>query len=257
MSRYTTGGRRRFAPLVLALLALTAIARSAAAIDDREFECLITPHQLVEVGSPVIGVLDAVDVERGDSVRAGQVLARLRSGAERAAVELARTRAEFEERRVARNEDLDHDELISEHDRDEMVTQALVSRLELTEATERLEMRTIRSPLNGVIVERFHSPGELVRETPILTLAQIDPLNIEVVLPVEHFGAVTVGSIAEVTPQAPVGGVHRATAVIVDRVIDAATSTFGVRLELPNPGGALPAGLQCRLRFLAAETGDD
>jgi multidrug efflux pump subunit AcrA (membrane-fusion protein) len=33
----------------------------------------------------------------------------------------------------------------------------------------------------------------------------------------------------------------------VDRVIDAATNTFRVRLELPNPGGVLPAGLRCKV----------
>ena len=39
------------------------------------------------------------------------------------------------------------------------------------------------------------------------------------------------------------------TAVVktVDRVIDAASNTFRVRLELPNPNGALPAGLRCKV----------
>ncbi|MFN0162035.1 MAG: hypothetical protein ACKVQQ_12450, partial [Burkholderiales bacterium] len=33
----------------------------------------------------------------------------------------------------------------------------------------------------------------------------------------------------------------------VDRVIDAASSTFRVRLELPNPDAKLPAGLRCKV----------
>jgi hypothetical protein len=37
---------------------------------------------------------------------------------------------------------------------------------------------------------------------------------------------------------------------VVDRVVDAASSTFGVRLELANPDYRLPAGLKCRVRFL-------
>ena len=40
---------------------------------------------------------------------------------------------------------------------------------------------------------------------------------------------------------------HVAVVKTVDRVIDAATNTFRVRLELPNPGGALPAGLRCKV----------
>jgi multidrug efflux pump subunit AcrA (membrane-fusion protein) len=38
-------------------------------------------------------------------------------------------------------------------------------------------------------------------------------------------------------------------AAIVDRVVDAASGTFGIRLEIPNPGNRIPAGLKCKVRF--------
>ena len=243
-ARVRGGGVRRCSLLLVALLG----APAALAQEDGH-ECLITPSRVAAVGSSASGVLEAVEVERGDRVRAGQVIARLRSGVERAAVDLAKARAEFEQRRVARNEDLGHDELISEHDRDEMLTQSLVASLELAEANELLELRTIRSPLTGVVVERSRSPGELVQEAPIATVAQIDPLNVEVVLPVALFGSIAVGDTAQVSPAEPVGGDFAAKVVIVDQVIDAASATFGVRLELPNRDFDLPAGLQCRVRF--------
>jgi RND family efflux transporter MFP subunit len=229
--------------LVLLGAGVTAAAQEAG------HECLITPSLVVAVGSAVGGVLETVEVERGDRVRAGQVIARLRSGVERAAVDLAKARAEFEQRRVARNADLDQDELISEHERDEMRTQSVIAGLELAEANELLEMRTIRSPLNGVVVERSGSPGELIQESAIATVAQIDPLNVEVVLPVALFGEIAVGDVAQVVLAAPVGGAYAAKVVIVDRVIDAASGTFGVRLALPNRESKLPAGLQCRVLF--------
>jgi RND family efflux transporter MFP subunit len=231
------------------LVAACSCAATVVTAQEAAHECLITPHIVVAVGSPVAGVLESVEIERGDRVRAGQVIARLRSGVERAAVDLAKARAEFEQRRVARNEDLDQDELISAHDRDEMLTQSVIAEIQLAEANELLEMRTIRSPLDGVVVERSHSPGELIQEAPIATIAQIDPLNVEVVLPVALFGSVAVGDVAEVVPAEPIGGTHSAKVVIVDRVVDAASATFGVRLELPNRSAALPAGVQCRVRF--------
>ena len=231
------------------VVAACSCAAWAASAQDAGHECLITPHIVVAVGSPVAGVLETVEIERGDRVRAGQVIARLRSGVERAAVDLAKARAEFEQRRVARNEDLDQDELISAHERDEMLTQSVIAGIQLAEANELLEMRTFRSPLDGVVVERSHAPGELIQESPIATIAQIDPLNVEVVLPVALFGRVALGDVAEVLPAAPVGGTYSAKVVIVDRVIDAASGTFGVRLELPNRSAALPAGMQCRVRF--------
>jgi multidrug efflux pump subunit AcrA (membrane-fusion protein) len=52
-----------------------------------------------------------------------------------------------------------------------------------------------------------------------------------------------------VRPEAPVSGTHPARVTVVDRVVDAASGTFGVRLQLPNPGYRLPAGLKCEIRF--------
>jgi multidrug efflux pump subunit AcrA (membrane-fusion protein) len=57
------------------------------------------------------------------------------------------------------------------------------------------------------------------------------------------------GNTAEVLPESPVGGVHPAKVTVVDRVVDAASGTFGVRLEVPNPNYRLPAGLKCKARF--------
>jgi len=44
--------------------------------------------------------------------------------------------------------------------------------------------------------------------------------------------------------------IYSAAVGIVDRVIDPASNTFGVRLELPNPDYRLPVGLKCTVRFL-------
>jgi multidrug efflux pump subunit AcrA (membrane-fusion protein) len=95
-------------------------------------------------------------------------------------------------------------------------------------------------------------PGEFATtniKDPILRLAEIDPLNVEVVLPAERFGRIKRGDRAEVVPET---GDQRypAKVTVVDRVMDGASGTFGVRLELRNPGGAIPAGAKCSVRFL-------
>ena len=125
-----------------------------------------------------------------------------------------------------------------------------LAELELKRSIEVVKRMTIRSPITGVVVERFLSQGEFIEDQPILKLAQIDPLNVEVIASVEYFGAIKVGMQAEVQPEAPVSGVYKAKVKIVDQVIDAASGTFGVRLELPNPEYRLPAGLKCRVTFL-------
>ena len=56
--------------------------------------------------------------------------------------------------------------------------------------------------------------------------------------------------LAEVEPEAPVGGRYRATVTVVDTLFDASSGTFGVRLSLPNPDLSLPGGLRCKVSFL-------
>ena len=58
--------------------------------------CLIEPESVAEVGSQVIGVIESVNVDRGDLVHKGQVLATLRADVERASVSVADSRAQAE-----------------------------------------------------------------------------------------------------------------------------------------------------------------
>jgi RND family efflux transporter MFP subunit len=260
-----------------ALLGVMLGLRTLSAMAE-ELDCLIEPHMQVELSSAVPGVLETVSVDRGDLIEKGQVLARLKDDVENATVELARARFEVDEeikakqanfafrnRKQARSEELFKQKMVSFHEQDEAKTDALVAELELSlakenkrlrelelqQAIENLQLRSLKSPIRGVVVARLLSPGESVENKPILKLAQLDPLNVEVIVPVALFGTVKPGMHAQVMPEAPVGGTYLADVKIIDRVIDAASGTFGVRLELPNPEYQLAAGLRCQVRFLS------
>ncbi len=239
----------RIAIVVLGQLDSFACVSTVMA-EDEFLERLLEPKEHVEVASQVPGILDEVLVERGDRVKKGQILARLKSRVEQAAVALATARVEFGQRKALRNEELVKKKLISTHEKDELETEIQLAQLELAEVVERLNLRTIRSPVNGVVVERLHGSGEYVgEEDAILSVARIDPINVEVVVPVERFGTIKKGTTADVRLEEPVGGMYKAKVVIVDQVIDAASGTFGVRLELPNPKLSIPVGLKCHVRF--------
>jgi len=241
---------------------------------------VIEPSLIVKVGSPVAGILETVQVERGDMVKPEQILATLQSDVEKATMELARARAEmdsfikakearyeFSLREQKRMEQLHEQALISFEALDESRTSSALARGELEESRdnkrlaemewkrsfEMVKRMTVRSPIAGVVMDRFLSAGEYVENQPILQLAQIHPLHVEVFAPVKLLGAIKVGMRADVAPEKPGGGVYRASVKIVDRVVDAASGTFGIRLELPNPQEKLPAGLKCRVTFLRAD----
>ena len=214
-------------------------------------ECLAEPAMVANVGSPIDGVLEVVAVDRGDTVRKGQVVARLQSGVEAAAVELSRARVDFGRRKMERNETLYQKQLISVQEKDEMETETRLREQELKKDVEQLKLRTIVSPFDGVVVERRLVPGDLVRadKSVVLKLAQIDPLNVEVVAPADLFGTVKVGMSGTVTFRPLLPGSFSARVAVVDRVIDAASGTFGVRLRLSNPGNRIPAGIKCSVQF--------
>jgi RND family efflux transporter MFP subunit len=251
------------------------LPRSAAA-EPVVLDGIIEPYLIVNIGSPVAGILATVDVDRGDIVTRNQVLATLQSGVERANMELARTRVEmdasvkakeaklnFNLRRQQRLEPLLEKNLIPFDEMDEARTNTDLALLELEEARENIRLAemewkranevvkrmTIYSPITGVVKERFLTKGEYVENQPILQLVQIDPLYVEVFAPVALLGIIAVNMTAEVSPEEPIGNHYKARVKVVDRVVDAASGTFGVRLELPNPGNKLPAGLKCKVSF--------
>nr|WP_067294187.1 efflux RND transporter periplasmic adaptor subunit [Marinobacterium profundum] len=212
-------------------------------------DCLLTPSIDANIASPVVGVLDTVKVGRGDQVKKGQVLFKLRSEVEEATLKLNRAQTEYGKRTIARNTELYERNLISEQEKDEIVITNRLYGYELGQTQALLQQKTIKSPLTGVVVETFLDPGEYVGEEPILQVVQLDPLYVEAVVPAEYHGKIKAGATAMVTLAAPLNSSHQARVEIVDRVLDAASSTFGVRLQLDNPDYLLPAGLKCSVNF--------
>jgi RND family efflux transporter MFP subunit len=221
--------------------------------DEGQLSCLVEPNDTSEVSSNVPGVMDLIFVERGDRVKMGQKLFSLEASVEKAAVELAKAQAEFTARKVERNQDLFTQELISENERDEMLTEQRVALLTLREAEVRLNERTVYSPFSGVVVERHISRGEFVNADPVVTLASLDPLYVEIIMRAEYYGSIKKGMRVEVRPEKPITGSYIGKVKIVDLVIDAASGTFGVRVVLDNPDFTLPSGLKCHVHFLTEQ----
>lgn len=224
---------------------LAAPARPRA---NPEVSCLVQPSLEINVGTPVDGVLETVSVDRGDIVAPGQLLAKLNSGVEAAAVETQSAKADFGARKRQRNEELQRKQLISTQELDELSTDQQMAELELRERRERLKLRAIHSPIRGVIVDVYRQRGDLVKQEKIFRIAQLDPLYVETILPSRMFGKLRVGQTFDVTPELGTAS-HKARVGQVDRVIDAASGTFRVRLLLPNSRYDLPSGQRCAINF--------
>jgi RND family efflux transporter MFP subunit len=245
-----------------------------------DFDCVIEPKQVIEVRSPLEGLIDKVPVDRGDRVKKGQELVVLDTSLERAQAAIAKqrsemegavrsgeTRVEFSSKKLKRAQNLHDQNYLSAQARDEAATEARLAESELRDArdnrrmaelelmrqNEIIRLKTIRSPFNGIVMERLQNPGELaeagVGRKPILKLAEVDVLYVEVLLPASAYGKVKLGMEVQVVPEIPPGSRHAGTVKVIDRLLDAASGTFGVRLELANAGYKIPAGIRCLASF--------
>lgn len=261
---------------VLPTLMLIAASYATAA----PLACLIEPDKVAEVGTQVIGVLEKVTVERGDIVKAGQVVAQLKSDVERASVNVAEVRAradaelkaaiaaaELAQVKAERAEYLVSVGFISKEAADQSAAEARIAKSRVAQSREaqrlslqelvlsnsQLAQRSIRVPFSGIVVDRYRTEGERVEREPIVRIAKVDPLRIEMVLPLAQFGQVRQGATVNIRTDVTGEKLLPAKVTLVDRVVDAASNTFRVRLSLPNPDQSIPAGLRCIADFQSPE----
>lgn len=267
-------------PLLLACLTLTAAPGLA---QDVAFDCVVEPAQVLEIGSSTTGLLVEMLVARGAHVTRGQVLARLDSRVQRATLALVReqagarharavaqTRLDLAEAQVERSRrlaqsgagsgsQLEQDEAAVAIARQQLDAEDYALRLAQMEVARQqalLDQLSVTSPIDGVVTAVHLHAGEFVRQdSPILQLAQIEPLHVESWLPVGLRGQLAPDTPASITLTQPEARTLPARIAVIDTVLDAASGTFGLRLALPNPDAAIPAGQRCLLRLDMTKAG--
>jgi RND family efflux transporter MFP subunit len=255
----------------LALALAPVLPAPAAALT---LGCLITPARTADIGTPQAGVVERMLVDRGDTVRQGQPLALLQAAGERASVRTADARAKAQaavsaaqatlalaRQKTERAESLHTEQFISDialnqaRTERSVAAQALqqaedqrtVYQAESAQALAQLHQRALRSPFDGVVIDRMAQPGERVELQPLLRIADVGRLRVEVVVPASQFGQVRSGARHAVKAEVPGVPAREATVTQVDQVIDAASNTFRVRLALDNADRAVPAGARCQI----------
>jgi RND family efflux transporter MFP subunit len=266
------------------LCALAWLPGAASAQTARQLKqpigCLIGPERVADIGSPVVGVVSSINVDNGDAVREGQPLVVLRAEVEYAGVQAAQVRArldaderaaqanlELARQRYSRAVQLQSQGFVSSQATEQALAeqevavqkleqargQKRISERELGIVRAQLGQRTVRSPFSGIVTERFVNAGERVEEKPLLRLAKLDPLRVDLVMPSSRYGSVALHDQISVQPDLPGAAPVMARVTRIDKVIDVASNTFRVRLNLPNPGHRLPAGARCRVELPPVE----
>jgi RND family efflux transporter MFP subunit len=263
-----------FASLLLFASAVSALAQNN---NNNQLNCRIEPSTMIALSSPVVGVISEVLVDKNSKVEKGTVVARLESSVETATAELRRLQAnlnsdvdaqrlqlDFSQRNLERVTNLYEKKAASFTELDKAKTERAIAAQQLQQAQDRkrqadleykraqadLQKRTIVSPVSGIVVERFKQPGEHIDFEPVLKIAHLDPLKVEVFAPSSLYGAIKEGMKATVTPElGTTNKSYTADVILVDQVIDGPSNTFGIRLSIPNPDNKIPSGLKCKVSF--------
>lgn len=241
--------KRQITTIISALFLLscakTVFAQSSTT-DFGQLSCLLEPSKSSDLSSEVPGIIRDLKVQRGDTVKKGQVLMALNSEVEQATLETARARLDFAERKLQRNEALYKDKLISDHEQDELLTEKRLAQLQVDEALIRLHQREVRSPFSGVITDVLKEPGEYIDDSHFIQLVSLKTLHAQVIFRAAFYGQIKknmpVTLFTQRTEQGFSGRIKS-----MDPVIDAASDTFGITVEIENDNQQLVAGSRCHI----------
>jgi membrane fusion protein (multidrug efflux system) len=211
---------------------------------------LKTPENVI-LSPKKAGIIDKILVKEGDPVKKGQVLIQLddvdaRLQVERAEAGVKQAAASVETYRniVPRYQKLYESQVIPQQTLDELIMKVKVdearldlAKTELSLARQNLLDHRIVSPIDGFVSLKIASLGEHVNVAPkdeIMTVVQMDPLELEFYLPENWVGRIRLGSRLRFTVKAFSDENFSATLQFISPTADPATRNVKMKAVVPN-----------------------
>lgn len=226
------------------------VARAADIPDVYPATGSLKARRAIDLKSKVAGQVTRLLVEEGDRVESGQLLVELDHREQVLKVDEARVRAETARTQLQRMQDMAQRGLETDRALEEAAQAYEVQKAQHEMEEVRLEDHFIRAPYAGTVTRRDVELGQTVQSgEALLGLAEISTLEVELHLPESVVRRLALGQEVEIRAdvddeQVLAGRVHR-----ISPVVDAATSTVKVTLEVRNPSGAARVGSFVRARI--------
>jgi RND family efflux transporter MFP subunit len=227
------------------MLLLTALAGAAEPI-----EGLVAPFRQAEVSAAVSAFITDMKVREGEAVKAGQSLAILYGKLEELEVERARMQLERRQYEAKGTRKLFDSRIIPETQAQDSKFELELARLNLETATENLRLRTIVSPIDGVVVERCRDQGEAVASfQPLFRILDLSKVLVTCSLPPEQVEGLAQGRKVTVRAEQLAGApAFPGEVVLVDPRADA-LGRFRMKVLVDNPDRRLRVGLKARVEL--------
>jgi membrane fusion protein (multidrug efflux system) len=211
----------------------------------------IEAHEEAQVVAKVGGEVRQIHVEEGDTVQAGQLLARL--DGDRLRLDLAQTDANLRklERDYKRTIDLAERGLVSKSTAENLRYDLDALRAAYDSAKLELSYTEIRAPIAGVVSARNIKVGNTIRPNdPTFTVTDLDPLLAYVHVPEKEFRKIAPGQAAEVVVDALGGDRFVGNISRISPTVDPQTGTFRARVEVEDRSRRLKPGMFARVNIV-------
>jgi len=225
----------------------------------------ITADQNVRIFSKVSDRIVRFHVDMGDYVNEGDLIAEvenstIRSQVNQAESNLQQAQSQLRnlENEFARMEMLLRENAVSQQQYDATETQLEATRAQvralregLNQAESRLADSYIRSPLNGLIGQRFVEQGDMVSpQSPVVTVVKMDTVKVIVNVIERYVPQVSIGLEAIISVDALQDTTFHGTVSKISPVIDPMTRMVTTEIRIPNPDLLLKPGMFSNVELL-------
>ena len=187
------------------------------------------------------GRITKINVEVGDNVKKGQVLAEI----DKVQLQQAQLQLHNAEVELGRLKTLYEAGGLSKSDLDAVELQYNVAK---TQVENLIENTTLLSPINGVITARNYDAGDMyAMSAPIFTVEQIAPVKLLVAVSESDYSKIRKGGKVAITADAFPGKTFGGKIERIYPTVDPATRTFNVEVVVPNSNKELRPGMFVRV----------
>ena len=202
----------------------------------------------------VSGYLKNIDVDKGDRVQQGQVLAILETPDLDKQVADAKANYWLQTVTDRREQMLLRQGVIAQQEADTAHATMLQAKATYEQLLAEQGYKEITAPFDGIVTARYVDPGALIPQatttangTPIVSVATVSPLRVYAEVPQNLALWVKNGDDADITTYELVGKEFKGTVVRHPEALDTASRTMLVEVDLPNKDRALLPGMYAKM----------
>ena len=224
---------------------VTVLEVQPRALPDR----IVIPGRVAPVADAVLaaergGRIVALGADKGDCVSAGQVLMRMDSRLADAMLKQALIEVEDARRDETRYTELNETGAVAASEFDAVRKRGEVAAVVLEQAEVQVSQCVVKSPLDGVVNDRFVEVGEYAMEGgPVFHVVSVDPVKVVVNIPERDVAAVRVGDALGFEVAAVPGTVFTGRVEFAAAAAGPGANAFPVEVVTPNPEQALRPGM--------------